>query len=91
MNCEHISNDQYRHAQNVWNTFSLKAMENYHDLYLKSDILLLADVFENFKYIKSTWKSIVKKAIISDHKRILVIVIQPYMQFTNYLQMLFDR
>lgn len=91
MNCEHISNDQYRHAQNVWNTFSLKAMENCHDLYLKSDILLLADVFENFKYIKSTWKSIVKKAIISDHKRILVIVIQPYMQFTNYLQMLFDR
>ena len=91
MNCEHISNDQYRHAQNFWNTFSLKAMENYHDLYLKSDLLLLADVFENFKYIKSTWKSIVKKAIISDHKRILIIVIQPYMQFTNYLQMLFDR
>lgn len=91
MNCEHISNDQYRHAQNVWNTFSLKAMKNYHDLYLKSDLLLLADVFENFKYIKSTWKSIVKKAIISDHKRILIIVIQPHMQFTNYLQMLFDR
>ena len=49
LNNEHISDEQYKHAQNVWDTFNLKTMGNYHDLYLKSDILLLADVFENFR------------------------------------------
>ena len=46
---EHITDKQYDHAQNVWKTFNLKTMGDYHDLYLKSDILLLADVFENFR------------------------------------------
>lgn len=33
----------------VWNTFNLNTMREYHDVHLKSHILLLADVFENFR------------------------------------------
>ena len=49
LNNEHITHEQYNHAQNIWKTFNIKTMGDYHDLYLKSDILLLADVFENFR------------------------------------------
>ena len=49
LNNKHISNDDFKHAKNVWKTFSLKSMGEYHDLYLKSDILLLTDVFERFR------------------------------------------
>ena len=49
LNNEYITGKQYEHAQNVSNTFKLKSMGEYHDLYLKTDVLLLVDVFENFR------------------------------------------
>ena len=49
MNNEHITDKDYQRVHTVWETFMLKTMGDYHDLYLESDILLLADVFENFR------------------------------------------
>ena len=51
LNDQHITNGEYDHARKVWKTFSIKTMGGYHDLYLKSDMLLLADVFESFRKI----------------------------------------
>ena len=46
---EGISDDDYKHAHAVWDEFGMKTFKDYHDLYNKSDVLLLADVFENFR------------------------------------------
>ena len=44
LNMEDITNTDYRHANKVFQEFKLKHLEDYHDLYLQSDTLLLADV-----------------------------------------------
>ena len=46
-----ISEKNYKHACNVWNSFNMETMKDYHELYNDSDVLLLADVFENFRDI----------------------------------------
>ena len=45
---ECINEKYYSRAINVWNIFKMNAMGGYHNLYLKTDVLLLADVFEKF-------------------------------------------
>ena len=49
LNMENIDDIDYRHGNNVFKRFKLKNLEEYHDLYVQSDTLLLADVFENFR------------------------------------------
>ena len=49
LNDTHIADTDYEHAKKEWSVFGLKNMGEYHDLYLESDVLLLCDVFENFR------------------------------------------
>ena len=48
---EDITDADYRHAKIVCKDFEIKHLGEYHDLYVQSDTLLLADVFENFRNI----------------------------------------
>jgi hypothetical protein len=49
LNDSGITDEDYEHAQTVWKEFGCKTFRDYHDLYNVSDVLLLADVFENFR------------------------------------------
>ena len=46
---EDITDADFVHAKRVCKDFEIKQLGEYHDLYVQSDTLLLADVFENFR------------------------------------------
>ena len=49
LNLEDISDEDYSHAQKLWEAFEIKNLDECHNLYAQSDTLFLADVFENFR------------------------------------------
>ncbi|XP_071056528.1 uncharacterized protein [Onthophagus taurus] len=53
-----ITEENYCRAQTVWNLFNCRTLGEYSDIYLTSDVLLLADVFENFRTISMKYYSL---------------------------------
>ena len=49
LNLEDITDEDYKHAQKIVEEFKLKILGEYHDRYVQSDALLLADVFKNIR------------------------------------------
>ena len=48
LNMSKVSSENYEHARSAWKEFEIKNLGEYHDLYLKTDVILLANVFEAF-------------------------------------------
>ena len=57
LNIENVTDTDYKHAKRVFGEFKMNNLGDYHDLYVQSDTLLLADVFENFRNMSQheTW------------------------------------
>jgi Recombination endonuclease VII len=49
MSNSNITNAQYEHARKVWQKYGIQNLGQYSDLYLKTDVMLLTDIFENFR------------------------------------------
>ena len=66
LNGSEISEDDYEHAKKVWKEINIQNLGQYHDLYLRTDVILLANVFEEFRntYIKKYRRSV--SAMVSD-------------------------
>ena len=51
LNMSGVSNQDYEHACRVWKELGLKDLGEYHDLYLKTDVIQLANVFKAFRKV----------------------------------------
>ena len=54
---EGVTKEEYRHAQAVWEKCHCQTFQQYHDVYMKTDVLLLADICENFRDVSMTTQS----------------------------------
>ena len=50
-NMVEVSSENYEHVRSVWKEFGIRNLGEYHDLYLKTDVILLANVFEAFREV----------------------------------------
>ena len=80
LNKSGVSDQDYEHARRVWSEFGINNLGEYHDLYLRTDVILLANVFEAFRKVcldnygldpahfytapGLAWKACLKKTII---------------------------
>ena len=48
---ENITDEDYQYAHTVWKEFNIESMKDYHNLYNLPDLLLLVNIFENFRNI----------------------------------------
>ena len=49
LNNKNITDEQYQHVQKVWESYECKNVEDYHNLYVRTNACVLADVFENYR------------------------------------------
>ena len=76
LNMENIEDIDYRHGNNVFNKFKLNNLGEYHDLYVQSDTLLLADVFESFRDMclkEYEKKTNVELELLTDYDMLLMV------------------
>ena len=59
LNLEGITDEAYNHAQKVWDVFKIRNLGEYHDLYVQSDTLLLADYLKILEIIVSIFMSLI--------------------------------
>ena len=70
---EGITDEDYEHAHTVWKEFNIESMKDYYKLYNLSDVLLSADIFENFRSICMNQITKIQLELLSDPEMFLMI------------------
>ena len=66
-----VSDGDYKHAYSIWREFRIRNMGEYHNLYLRTDVVLLANIFESFRRVclETYWDAMKFPASTRDIKR----------------------